>query len=94
MSPLVPDSSLPRLWCDFNACGWSGVSGDNCFYVFDKNAFQALPPAEGMRVVLYDDDGDGNVIGCVGRLEPYDGSWRIRPEADSWFRGRTGELGI
>ncbi len=81
------DSALPRIWCDFNACGWSGNASDNCYYVLDQKAIAALGLTECSHVFIYDDDGDGHVIGCAGKLESFDGQWRVRPVADSWFRG-------
>ena len=88
MAPSVPDMSLPRLRCDFNACGWSGDAADDCYYAFDKQALATLDPSEGTRVFIYDDDGDGTVIGCEGLLERYQGDWRIRPVKGTWFEGR------
>lgn len=76
---------LPRIWCDFNACGLSGEPGDDCFYVFDM---KGLGPTEGMRLCVYDDDGDGDVIGCEARLERWGDSWRLRPDDGTWFKGR------
>ena len=91
MKSEPPDASLPRIWCDFNACGWSGTPDDNCYYAFDKQAVEALRPTEGMRLFVYDDDGGGEVIGCEARLEGFQGSWRIRPNESTWFRGRLDE---
>jgi hypothetical protein len=88
MAPSVPDMSLPRLRCDFNACGWSGDAADDCYYAFDKQALATLDPSEGTRVFIYDDDGDGTVIGCEGLLERYQRDWRIRPVKGTWFEGR------
>ena len=83
-----PDFSLPRVWCDFNACGWSGEPDDDCYYVFDKQEVAALQPAEGMKVFIYDDNGDGTIIGCEARLEIFRDSWRMRPDKSTWFEGR------
>ncbi len=91
MASSIPDLSLPRLWCDFNACGWSGDAGDDCYYAFDKQALATLDPTEGMRVFIYDDDGDGNVMGCEGLIERHRDSWRIRPDKGTWFQGRLPE---
>jgi hypothetical protein len=77
---LPQNDSLPRIWCDFNACGWSGEEGDDCFYAFDRKALNAINPSVGMRVFIYDEDGDnGEIIGCVGQLEQFNSGWRIRP---------------
>ena len=92
MQNMPPDPSLPRIWCDFNACGWSGEPDDNCFYALDEAAILALWPAGGARVFVCD-DGDDQVLGCVGHLEPYRDGWRVRPCEDTWFRGQLGEAG-
>jgi len=91
MKSTPPDASLPRVWCDFNACGWSGAPDDNCYYAFDKEAVLALHPTEGMRLFAYDDDGDGEVTGCEARLERFQDSWRIRPDESTWFTGQLDE---
>lgn len=82
-----PDPVLPRVWCDFNACGWSGEPGDNCYYVIDDDAIAANGLTEGARLFVWDDEGDGNVIGCEGRLESFQGRWRVRTDAGDWYRG-------
>jgi hypothetical protein len=82
------NASLPRIWCDFNACGWSGEPNDNCYYEFDKDALARLSPSGGMRVIAFADEGEGNVLGCEGTLELWRRSWRIRPVPDTWFNGR------
>jgi hypothetical protein len=92
MGDVPPEASLPRVWCDFNACGWSGEPGDNCYYALDVGALAALGPAAGARVFVWDDEGGGEVIGCEGRLEPFRGGWRVRPVAGTWFRGRWGDV--
>lgn len=75
LAPL-PDSLPPSLWCDFNACGWSGCATDNCYYVFDEQALAALRPGPGQEVFLFmEDDAVGIlVVGCIALLEPYLGS--------------------
>jgi hypothetical protein len=87
MHSQTPNAALPRVQCDFNACGWSGEQDDDCYYVFDKEALAELGPFDGMRLLAIDDEGDGEVIGCEGRLELCHDSWRIRPVEGSWFRG-------
>jgi hypothetical protein len=88
---MKPNASLPRISCDFNACGWSGAPDDDCYYAFDKQAVTALCPVDGMRVFIYDDNGDGSIIGCEARLERFLDGWRIRPDKSSWFEGRLDE---
>ncbi|MDB5388350.1 MAG: hypothetical protein JWM11_3996 [Planctomycetaceae bacterium] len=82
-----PARNLPRIWCDFNACGWSGQPDDNCYYVVDLTAVSAHSLADGARLVLWDDEGEGQVICCEGQLELFNEKWRVRPVADTWFRG-------
>lgn len=89
MSDAAPDSVLPRVWCDFNACGWTGEPGDDCYYVLDMNTIEAHGLASGTRVFIWDDDGDGVIIGCEGQLEVFRDSWRVRPAAGTWFQGRA-----
>jgi hypothetical protein len=80
MSSSFPEIPLPRLWCDFNALGWSGAPDDTCYYAFDQKALAALSPTEGQKLLAYDDDGACEVIGCEARLESHGESWRIRPD--------------
>ena len=80
MNSSLSDVSIPKIWCDFNACGWSGAPGDNCYYAFDQEALATLHLTEGMRLFIYDDDGVGGVVGCEARLESFNASWRIRPD--------------
>lgn len=35
-------SKYPAVWCDFNACGWSGRPDDDCFYVLDQTRLTQL----------------------------------------------------
>ena len=91
MKSAPPDASLPRVWCDFNACGWSGAPDDNCYYTFDKVALAALRPTEGMRLFVYMDEGDGTVVGFEARLERFQDSWRIRPDERTIFRDQLDE---
>jgi hypothetical protein len=92
MKSEPPDAALPRLWCDFNACGWSGEPDDRCYYAFDQQALTALGPREGLRLFAFmDDDGDGEIVGCQAVLERFGMSWRIRPDAGTWFSGRLSE---
>ncbi len=76
-SPASTD--LPKVWCDFNACGWSGEPGDDCFYSFDRAGLAALSPRPGLRVFAYDYSGDGEeVFGCEATLERLGEGWRLR----------------
>ena len=89
MSDGAPDFALPRVWCDFNACGWTGEPGDDCYYVLDVEAIAARGLTSGTRVFIWDDDGNGEIIGCVGKLEVFRDGWRVRPAVGTWFQGRA-----
>lgn len=82
--------TLPRLWCDFNAVGWSGDPHDDCYYVFDQAALSGLSPYEGLHVFvfMYDDQEETEITGCEAVLEAYDKGWRIRPDTSTWCSGR------
>lgn len=57
-------SDFPPLWCDFNACGWSGRPDDNCYYSLDKVRVKEFKAGD--RVFLYDEDLVDGVMGVVG----------------------------
>ncbi len=75
----LPDPLPPPLWCDFNACGWSGEPDDNCYYVLDRRALDALPARVGLEVFIWGETDETTIIGCVARLEQFDDGWRARP---------------
>jgi hypothetical protein len=87
MTAALPSRSLPKLWCDFNACGWSGEAGDNCYYSLHREQIAKLQPTTGMRVFVWDWSDEKLVIGCEALLEPYNDSWRVRPVDGTWFEG-------
>jgi hypothetical protein len=87
MKTETPDASLPRIWCDFNACGRSGAAEDDCYYAFDKVAILTLSRLKALDFLLT----DGEVIGCEARLERFQDSWRIRPIQNTCFKGRFDE---
>ena len=89
-----PDTSLPWVECDFNACGWTGAAGDDCYYVFDEQALLRLGPVEGARLIIFADEGGGEVFGCEGRLERFGEGWRVRPDPATWFRGQAGRQNL
>jgi len=91
MKSSPPKTSLPRVQCDFNALGWSGETGDNCYYVFEGRKFAALAPREGLRLFVFMDEGGGEVLGCEAVLEKFGTSWRARPDESTWFRGRLND---
>jgi hypothetical protein len=86
---MPPQSSCPPVWCDFNACGWSGQPGDNCFYVLDKQRLVELRAKAGDRVFLYDlDSEDGSeVTGVEGELVDSGGKLIARPLGEQFYSG-------
>jgi hypothetical protein len=87
MTSTLPSRSVPRLYCDLNACGLSGEAGDNCYYALHRDQLAALRPRAGMRVCVWDWSDERLVVGCEALLEPYDDRWRARPIDDTWFEG-------
>ena len=84
MESKLASTDLPQLWCDFNACGWTGEPGDNCFYAFDRAGLEALSPRPGLQLFAWDYSGDGDeIFGCEATLERFDEGWRLRP-ASGW----------
>src|SRR5688572_3375453 len=79
------DHSLPKVQCDFNACGFSGTPTDNCFYVLCLEELGPLQPREGMRIIVWDWSDFELVLGCEAVLERYEDSWRARPKEDTWY---------
>ncbi len=95
MEGKPPPMNIPHIWCDFNACGFSGDSDDNCYYSLDKETLNELNPTEGVVVFIYDDDlsddGQPEIFGFVATLEinPFEcpSKWRARPDKETWYRG-------
>lgn len=92
MSDRTPDWTLPRIGADFNACGYSGEPGDTCCYGMDREALRQLPASLGRRILIWESDGEDEVICCEAVLEWYVGQsggvWRARPDEATWYRGR------
>ena len=88
MKSIPPDPSIPRLFCDFNAQGWSGAPDDNCYYAFDEKRLAEIDPKEGLLLFAYMDELDDEIIGCEVRVEKFGESWRLRPNEDTWFEGK------
>jgi hypothetical protein len=88
MKSIPPNPSIPKLWCDFNAQGWSGDPGDNCYYAFDNERLAELDPKEGLLLFAYMDDLKDEIVGCEVHLETFGDSWRLRPNEETWFSGR------
>ena len=82
-------SNTPRVWCDFNAIGWSGDPDDDAYYVFDAAALAQAEPTEGMRLFLFDweDAEETRIVGCEAILERVGDAWRARPVYGSWCSG-------
>jgi hypothetical protein len=91
MNSNLPDASLPRLWCDFNAEGWTGAPDDTCYYAFDQQALARLGPREGLRLFAFVDEENGEIVGCQAVLETFGTSWRVRPVEGTWFSGSLSE---
>ena len=84
MENTPASTDLPKVHCDFQACGWSGEPGDDCFYSFDEASLEALSPRPGLRVFAYDYSGDGEeMFGCEATVEHFGEGWRLRP-ASGW----------
>lgn len=88
----LPDPLLPRLEADFNEIGLSGDPKDNCCYVIYEDDLARISPKEGLKVFLWADDGDGQIIGCVAILEwsnvlRGNPRWRGRIDEQTWYRG-------
>jgi hypothetical protein len=94
MKSELPPNSVPRLWCDLNACGWSGAPDDNCYYALHRVQLAALSPAAGMKVFIWDWSDSESVVGFEASLERFGDAWRARPtngtpieaKADETFR--------
>jgi hypothetical protein len=87
-----PDPALPRVWCDFNACGWSDEDGDDCFYSLHREQLAALPPEAGRQILIWDHSDEVSVIAVVAILEPFRlhpvaSGWRARPLRETWYEG-------
>jgi len=91
MKSTLPDVSLPRVWCDFNACGLSGEPGDNCYYALHREQLAVLHPSAGMRLFIWDWSDAALVVGCEAVLERYRNFWRARPVEDTWAEGKPDE---
>lgn len=86
----LPTPLPPRVWCDFNACGWSGDPDDDCYYVLNSDDLRAACASDGLSVLLFDwdDDTETQVLARLAQLESYRGRWRARPRA-GFFVGPT-----
>jgi hypothetical protein len=83
-------SPVPKIWCDFNACGLSGEEDDFCFYSFDRYVFYELPPVTGLRLFIWDYSDDEEIIAFEAVLEPFPDhvtGWRARPDENKFYRG-------
>ena len=81
-------SEFPPLWCDFNACGWSGRPDDTCYYALDKIRIKEFKAGD--RVFLYDEDivdGTSGVVGIEGELIEDDGRLIARPFLQDYYYG-------
>ena len=83
-------SSLPPVWCDFNACGWGDEDDDPCYYAFDWTTLSKLGVTDGLQIFAYmDDDVEGiEIVGCAATVERWNDRWRVRPDPSTWYWGR------
>ena len=84
MHDKAPDPKYPRIYVDFNACGWAG-GDDPCYYVYSKSDLQNFVPADGMVVCIYMESDEASVVGCLAHMESYKNDWRFRELEGSWF---------
>jgi hypothetical protein len=84
MQKTAPDSKFPRIYVDFNACGFPGVEG-RCYFAYSEHDLQKIAPKEGMTVCAYMESDELSVVGCLTRLEFREGRWLFHELADSWF---------
>jgi hypothetical protein len=86
---LQPRSKYPPVWCDFNACGWSGRPEDNCYYVLDQKRLAEVGAKAGDRVfLLMEDSADGQEIpGIEAELADSDGKLIARPLDQEFYNG-------
>jgi hypothetical protein len=88
-----PPDNIRRVWCDFNACGWSGLPDDNCYYVLSAEDLKNAQ--EGELVFIYDSDNGGHseIFGCIAKLNWYRGTassgWRACPTNSSFYREKS-----
>jgi hypothetical protein len=78
-----------KLWCDFNACGWSGEPDDHCYYAFKQDQLEELNPTEGMEVLLYMEDSPEDYTTCRATMERWKDRWRARPSKGTWEHTKT-----
>jgi hypothetical protein len=81
--------TLPRLWCDLNAQGWSGEPDDDCYYALDSEQLEALRPVIGMKVFIWDWSDSEWIVGREASLERFGGVWRARPTDEGWVEVRS-----
>jgi len=87
----LPSRSLPKLWCDLNACGLSGEPDDNCYYALHREQLAELQPVAGMRVFIWDWSDSELFVGREALLERFDDRWRARPVDETWYEARPDE---
>ncbi|MEO8269316.1 MAG: hypothetical protein ABI557_06325 [Aureliella sp.] len=85
----LPIPLPPHIWCDFNACGWTGAHDDDCYYVLDFACLDNFSPSEGMSILLFDwdDEAKSYIIARLARLEKFESQWRARPSGDFYSGG-------
>ncbi len=84
--------SLPALWCDFNACGLSGVPGDKYYYNMKSDTLAALTSSDRLQAFGYMEDSEKEFSGIAIQLERYRDGWRARPIGDTFVYGNLNDL--
>lgn len=84
--------SLPALGCDFNACGWSGLPDDNCYYAMDRKTLDKLIRDGRLLAFGYMEDSETEFTGVAIQLERYGDDWRARPASADFVYGNLTEL--
>jgi hypothetical protein len=81
--------SLPRIWFDSNACGWSGEVGDACYYILRPKFL--LPDLVGRRVLIFMPEDDMDVVACEAIIEEIalraGRTYRANPVEGTWYVG-------
>jgi hypothetical protein len=75
---------MPKISCDFNACGLSGEPDDKAFYRLNQEQLTEIGPVEGMRVYAYMDDDPDEVTFCEATLSKSRLGWRAIPIEGTW----------
>lgn len=89
MSMQLNNLSIPTVWCDFNASGWSQEENDNCYYIFNKSSINQLDNITDIVVFAYMPENieETLFVGCQAQIEICEDDYRLRPIEGSWISG-------